>query len=77
MKLIATCLSLFMAVSAFAQTQINSVPYTISVPGVYELKNNFQSTAPVLITITTGNVSLDLAGHTLSGTGPASHVSLK
>ena len=55
--------------SAAAQTyQINSLPYTISVPGDYQLDRNLQSTSPTLITITADDVTLDLNGHTLSST---------
>jgi hypothetical protein len=55
--------------SVAAQTfQINSLPYTISVPGDYQLERNLHSTAPTLITIVTGDVTLDLNGHTLSST---------
>jgi len=55
--------------SAAARTyQINSLPYTISVPGDYQLDRNLQSTSPTLITITADDVTLDLNGHTLSST---------
>jgi len=55
--------------SAAAGTyQINSLPYTISVPGDYQLNRNLQSKSPTLITITADDVTLDLNGHTLSST---------
>jgi hypothetical protein len=55
-----------MASLAWGQTyQINSVPYTISVPGDYILERNLQSTAPTLIMIAASDVTLDLNGHTL------------
>src|SRR5215469_5292318 len=48
--------------------QINTLPYTISVPGDYILERNLTSNAPTLITITASDVTLDLNGHTLSST---------
>jgi len=61
-----------------AQTfQINTLPYTISVPGDYILERNLQSNAPTLITITVGDVTLDLNGHTLSSTSSQYAIHLK
>jgi hypothetical protein len=58
--------------AAQAQTfQINTLPYTITVPGVYTLERNFTSAAPVLITITSPDVTLDLGSHILSSTNPS------
>jgi hypothetical protein len=51
-------------------TKITSVPYTISAPGAYYLGGNL-TTAPdsTGIFITADNVTLDLMGFTLSGSG--------
>ena len=53
------------------QTVINSVPYTISQSGSYVLNKDLLYTSPTgtAITITSGNVTLDFAGHLLDGLG--------
>ena len=55
-----------------AATIINSVPYTISAPGFYQVGANLTyngngSTNDAIITINANNVTLDLGGHYLSG----------
>jgi hypothetical protein len=48
-----------------AATPINSVPYTISAPGIYYLAKDIFSSANAKITISANNVLFDLGGHTL------------
>ena len=62
----ATAMMAMLGTAAAQTFQINTLPYTISVPGDYLLERNLQSTAPTLITITASDVTLDLNGHTLS-----------
>ena len=55
-----------------AATIINSVPYTISAPGFYQVGANLTyngngSTNDAIITVNANNVTLDLGGHYLSG----------
>ena len=52
-----------------APTIINSVPYTISASGYYQLGANFQvtNTSGNIITIAVSNVTLDFGGHFISG----------
>ncbi len=52
------------------RTAINALPYIISSPGSYFLAKSFQftETSANAITISTGNVTLDLGGFTLSST---------
>ena len=63
---LANHVSAFETGSDETATPINSVPYTISVPGVYELGRNLTSASPTLITISANDVTLDLGGHTLT-----------
>jgi hypothetical protein len=51
-------------------TQITSVPYTISNPGVYCLVNNVSTTANAIF-INASNVVVDLNGYSISQTGGA------
>ncbi len=64
-------LALLLASSALAsaQTVINSLPYTVTSPGLYVLNQNLSSnqTTGNLITVATSNVTIDLQGHFLSG----------
>ena len=62
---------LTVAVSASAQTVINSVPYTITASGKYVLGNNLitASAAQTAITINAPNVILDLNQFFVSGPG--------
>jgi nitrous oxidase accessory protein NosD len=50
-------------------TPISSVPYTISEPGHYYLTRDLSFSGGTAITVAQDNVSLDLGGFTLSGTG--------
>ena len=64
--------SLFAVAPSFAQTVINSVPYTISVSGKYVLGNNLIATASAsqtAITVNAPNVILDLNQFFVSGPG--------
>ena len=56
------------------RTPITSVPFTIATPGSYYLTANLQFTAATgnAITITVGNVTVDLMGFTLSSTSAVS-----
>lgn len=56
------------AVSAGVGTQITTSPYTISAPGFYYLGGNLSGR----IYITSSNVTLDLMGFTMSGSGVGS-----
>ena len=51
--------------SSFGQTVINSVPYTISAPGIYTVGSNlrYSSSTGGAIVILNHNVILDLGGH--------------
>jgi hypothetical protein len=51
--------------SSFGQTVINSVPYTISAPGIYTVGSNlrYSSSTGGAIVILSHNVILDLGGH--------------
>jgi parallel beta-helix repeat protein len=51
------------------RTPISSLPYTISIPGSYYFTTNLAGTSG--ITITTNDVTVDLNGFTLLGTGGA------
>lgn len=51
-------------------TAITSLPYTISTPGFYYLIKDLQTNTDGIL-IRTNNVTLDLMGHTISGTGKA------
>jgi hypothetical protein len=65
-------MSAYAQLVAQAQTfQINTLPYTVTVPGIYTLERNFTSTARVLITITSPDVTLDLGSHILTSTNPS------
>ncbi len=57
-----------------AGTQINSVPYTISSPGLYCLAKNltYTPTTGNAISVTASDVTLDLNGFCLTGPGKAS-----
>jgi hypothetical protein len=70
MKTLAV-LALAVTIATLAQDQtfqINTLPYTVTVPGVYEIGRNLSSAAPTLITISANDVTLDLGGHTLTST---------
>ncbi len=60
-----------------AQTVINSLPYTISTPGDYVLGGNLTynvaTSGAAAITFNVGNVTLDFAGHFISGLGAGSN----
>jgi hypothetical protein len=58
------------AVDRGAAFEINSLPYTITVPGVYTLERNLNlvGSALTLIAIKVSDVTLDLGGHTIAGT---------
>jgi hypothetical protein len=60
-----------MATAAIADTGINSLPYTISSPGVYTVKKDLsvQGKIGALIEIGSNDVVVDLGGHTVSGSG--------
>jgi hypothetical protein len=66
MKGIASLTLLLLPFTGWA-TVINSLPYTITEPGVYTLERNLTGTAPVLVAIKSADVTLDLCGHTISG----------
>jgi len=59
--------SLCVPVISRAVTMITSVPYTISVPGAYELGSNLTSNDSDAILVKASNVSIDLAGYTITG----------
>ena len=66
--------AMLLSVASYGQTPINSVPYTISQSGTYVLNKDLFYTplSGVAITINSGNVNLDFAGHSLDGIpGPA------
>ena len=48
---------------------ITSLPFTISTPGVYYLVGNLTSTGTTAITVAADDVTLELNGFTLTGTG--------
>lgn len=50
-------------------TKIRSLPYTISSPGFYYIDKNLSCTTGTGITITANNVTLDLMGFTIEGSG--------
>ena len=52
---------------ARADATITSLPYTISSPGVYTVGSNLSVTGANGITITSDDVVVDLAGHTITG----------
>ncbi len=54
-----------------AQTVINSLPYTINIPGDYVLGGNliYSADSGFAITFNVGNVTLDFAGHFISNLG--------
>ncbi len=60
--------------SGNAGTRINSVPYTITSPGLYRLGRNltYSSTTGNAITVAASNVTLDLMGFCLTGPGKLS-----
>ena len=55
--------------SVFADTVINSLPYTITRPGVYVLERNLTLTTPVpvLISVNASDAILDLQNHSITG----------
>ena len=57
-----------------AGTQINSVPYTITSPGLYCLEKNlsYSATTGYAIAVAASDVTLDLMGFCLTGPGKAS-----
>ena len=63
---------LFMPALTRAATVIGSLPYTISAPGVYELKSNLTANGTIGITVQAANVVINLNGFTLAQgqTGP-------
>ncbi|MFZ5453981.1 MAG: right-handed parallel beta-helix repeat-containing protein [Thermodesulfobacteriota bacterium] len=58
-----------------AGTQITSVPYTITSPGLYCLSRNltYSNSTGYAITVTVSGVTLDLMGFSLSGNGKNSY----
>ena len=65
---VSAALLLFGAASAQADAPITSLPYTISAPGVYTVTANLSVTGSSAITVSSDNVVIDLAGHTITGT---------
>jgi len=60
-----------------AGTAINSIPYTISTPGMYHLTGNLiQTTSSDIIVISSDNVTLDLNGFMIQGTGSRSGIEI-
>ncbi len=58
-------------------TAINSIPYTINTPGMYHLAGNIiQITHSDIIVISSDNVTLDLNGFTIQGTGSGAGVEI-
>jgi hypothetical protein len=57
---------LFMPALTRAATVIGSLPYTITAPGVYELKSNLTANGTVGITVQAANVVINLNGFTLA-----------
>ena len=77
--LLALALGILPAAAIQAQTVINSLPYTISTPGDYVLGGNLayngngtSDGTTAAITFAVGNVTLDFAGHFISGLGAGS-----
>ena len=67
------------AATSFGQTIINSVPYAITVPGLYVLGTNLADPYATggAISIFTSNVTLDLAGHYIvNSVGPNNDVGI-
>ncbi len=70
LKALAALALLLSALSAHAQTVINSLPYTISTPGDYVLGGNLTYNGNgAAITFAVGNVTLDFNGHFISNLG--------
>ncbi len=71
--LAATCIASTLAVPAFAETvnctSITTLPYTISVQGVYCLTGDLVTgiTSGAAITVATNNVTIDLNGYKVGG----------
>jgi hypothetical protein len=53
------------SIASAQNNEINSVPYTISSPGVYHLGKSIVNNTDAKITITSSDVALDLGGHLL------------
>ncbi len=51
-----------------AATVISSLPYTISAPGIYLLRNNLAAKGTDGIDVNASNVTIDLAGYTVAQT---------
>jgi hypothetical protein len=64
MAVLATLLS--MPALTRAVTVIDSVPYTITAPGAYELKSDLTANGTVGITVQAANVVINLNGFTLA-----------
>lgn len=54
-------------------TAAGGFPYTISEAGSYKLSGNLTASTAVAILVNTSNVTLDLNGFTITGTGAASY----
>ncbi len=58
-------------------TAINSIPYTINTPGMYHLTGNLiETTNSDIIVISSDNVTLDLNGFMIQGTGSRSGIEI-
>jgi hypothetical protein len=66
--LLTAALSLIMSgISAFADTTINHLPYTINTPGTYTLSANLSGLCtPAVININASNLTLDLNGYNVT-----------
>jgi parallel beta-helix repeat protein len=66
-KLLLLVALLYAPVITRAVTFITSLPYTITTPGEYELKDNLTANGTSGIDINASNVSINLAGYTITG----------
>ena len=60
-----------LTISSYAAppTVITSLPFNITIPGKYVLNQNLSSTSIAAIVISSGDVTLDLNGYTITGPG--------
>ncbi|SRR5229473_5558948 len=58
-----------MVPAASAATSISACPFTITVPGNYEVTKNLTAAGTNCINVETNNVAIDLKGHTITGDG--------
>ncbi len=56
-----------MVPAASAATSISACPFTITVPGNYEVTKNLTATGTSCIKVHSDNVAIDLKGHTIKG----------